>query len=269
MRIMKKMYKKTAAFLLAATLFLLPAGFISFADTGDLTYTNDSTNLRAVVRDSENLFSSEEEQEILNAAKDITAYANVLILTDSTNAYESNIRNAVISEFGTTEDSTSFYIDMGDRKIYIYSTNGAYQKITDGKANTITDNTYTYASRGDYATCATVALSQMETVLHDGSIPEPMKWIGCFMLSLAFSSLVVFFIIQRVVSQTDRIELQPIYRKAGASGGRGLVYRTIRTERHYSPQSDGGGSSGGGGGGFSGGGDGGGGFSGGGGGHSF
>ncbi len=231
-----------------------------YAADWTVSYTSDSTGYQVVLEDRQNLFDDSGETEIIEEAKQITNYANILVLTDSTDYYQTNAENSLIEAFGSSEDSVIFYIDMnpGDRHIYIYSLNGAYKLLTSGKAYTITDTTYKYASRGEYEECAIASLEQICTVLQNGHIPQPMKWIGCLMIALALSSVIMFFILQRVIGKNDEIELQPLHNLR--TNGTEINYIITHTDRHYSPRSSG--SSGGGGGG-------GGGSSGGGGGHSF
>ena len=254
----RRLFRIMPALILA--LGLLQSGALVYAADWTAAYTSDSTGYQVVLEDRQELFTESGKTDIIEEAKQITNYANVMVLTDSTQDYQASAKNSLIDAFGDSEDSVIFYIDMnpGDRHIYIYSLNGAYKLLTSGKAYTITDNTYEYASDGDYDECAVASLKQMCTVLQNGHIPQPMKWIGSLMIALALSSVIMFFVIQRVIGKNDEIELQPLHNLR--TNGTKLNYVTTHTDRHYSPQSSG--SSGGGGGG-------GGGSSGGGGGHSF
>ena len=216
-----------------------------------------------VIEDDANLLTPEEIEKLKEKMKPLTNYGHIAfksILENSMSAPDF-ARQYYHNKFGT-ESGTLFLIDMVNRKIYIFSDGTNYNVITNGKAEIITDNIYTYASRKEYYECAYQAYDQMEKLLEGGKILEPMRYISNIVVSI----VVAFFATFIFVLQNTKIK------KAGANKvlqncdinveASHIFGQKTGTHRVYSPPSSSGGSSGGGGGG-------GGGSSGGGGGHSF
>ena len=129
----------------------------------------------------------------------------------------------------------------------------------------ITDNIYRYASNEEYYDCASVAFSQMSTLLSGGKILEPMRHISNGFVAIVVSFFTTFLIVLGS-SGIKKAKYNEIINNSEVSfSATNVTGVKTGTHRVYSPvsESSGGGSSGGGGGG------GGGGSSGGGGGHSF
>ena len=226
-------------------------------------------NYRIVIEDDAMLLTANERSRLENDMAPILAYGNVGFKTVDFNRYTTSIfaEDWYQQTFGLT-DGTCFVIDMDNRQIYIYSMDGVYRYLTDIKAETITDNVYRYASRGEYYECAKSTFEQMFTVLEGGRIAEPMKYISNALLALVIALLLNFLFVRRV---TEVREPKPSSRAAHAqkyfTSSPAIVTKT-GTTKTYSPVSSGSSGGSGGGGGHSGGG-GGGGHSGGGGGHGF
>ena len=75
-----------------------------------------------------------------------------------------------------------FVIDMRNRNLYIINRGSVKDTITSAYSESITDNVYTYASGGDYYTCAEMVFTQELTLLQGGRISQPMRrargWLG-------------------------------------------------------------------------------------------
>ena len=142
-------------------------------------------------------------------------------------------------------------IDMKNRKIYIFSNGENYNKITDAKAETITDNIYELATDKKYYECAKEAYKQILTVLEGGKIAEPMKYISNAVLAVMVA-LFINFAIFKIATNNKKASGNEQIKECE----RFFEHTTpvvTRTGSHsvYSPQRDssaGGGSSGGGGG---------------------
>ena len=166
------------------------------------------------------------------------------------------------------QSAVVFVIDMWSRQLYIYAGQDMLKVITPSKAETITDNIYRSASRGDYFSCAAEAFTQMAQLLQGGTVPEPMKHVSNAFLAFALALLAVF------VPANLRTRMQGTDEKSVIHDAVRITHMTpfrkklLKETRHLHVEASGSGGGGGGGGGFSGGG-GGGGFSGGGGGHGF
>ena len=237
----------------------------SLIATNPLKYTNEETNFKIYLEDNADLFTEENEEKLIEEMKPLTRFGNIMLNTISENSYSSTATYASYKyhELFGQDSGSLFLIDMHYRYIYIFSDGYNYNYITNSKADIITDNIYRYATNEDYYSCASVGLSQMNTILEGGKILEPMRYTSNIFLSL----LISFFINFLIVSNATKIKK--------ASNGSILKNcdiaitvsnvdgRKTGTHRVYSPPSESsGGSSGGGGGG-------GGGSSGGGGGHGF
>ena len=133
--------------------------------------------------------------------------------------------------------------------------------ITSGRCNSITDNTYIYATSGhgyDYYTCAYKTFEQVLTLLQGGKIAQPMKHICNLLLALTLAMLINYFIVMSFAhakKPSNGELLSGLFTKIDIQNP--STHFTRQTKK-YSPQSSGnsggGGSGGGGGGGHSGGG---------------
>ena len=217
--------------------------------------------------DEQDLLTDAEEAALLEDMRPVTEFGGAAFVStanygESTSAYAKQLYR---SYFGS-DSGTLFLIDMGQRNIWVHSNGAIYRTITKAYATSITDNVYTYASAGDYYTCAAEVFRQEITLLRGGRIARPMKHITNALVSLALGLLINFIALRRrrkIRKADDRDVFKAIVSGVSvASAGAVMLSRT----RHYvgSSSSGGGGGFGGGGGGFSGGGGGGGG-----GGHSF
>lgn len=256
---------KIRALALAAVLFMIPL-FALTARAEEVTYKDDNGN-EAIVRDDADLFSETEEQKLIERLKTALPYGGAAIVTtnhnSSTTSYyaESSYRQY----FGTSS-GTLFLMDMDNRYLQFFSDGSNYNVLTESKTNEISDNVYTYASRGDYFKCADMAFEQVTTVLSGGRIVTPMRYVTNAISAIGVVLMVNIWI---VVFQRKKPDPSKIVDTMGQTH-RGAVkrVRTRMTKQRKTRHAE---SSGGGrigiGGGFGGGG--GGGHSGGGGGHSF
>lgn len=225
----------------------------------------ENNNFKIVIEDDANLLKADEMEKLKEDMKPLTKYGNIAFKSISENSKSASdyARDYYHNKFGT-ESGTLFLIDMDNRKIYIFSDGDNYKVITNSKAEIITDNIYTYASVKAYYKCASLAYSQMYTILEGGKIAEPMRHISNIVVSL----VIAFFMTFIYVFQKTKIKKASggaIIKNCDVSFGVSNIsgYKS-GTHSVYSPVSDSSSSSSSGGGGGGGGGS-----SGGGGGHSF
>jgi len=259
----------------SAILFILAFSAVTALSSREVLaskYVNNDTGYYIIIEDDADLLSEDEEEDLSEEMKYITAYGNVAFKSIDSNSstakkyaedyYYSNFRN---------DSGAVFLIDMDNRQLIISSSGEMYKTLTVAKTNTITDNTYRYASRGDYYGCAAEVFREINALLQGQTIAQPMKYISNAILALIIAMLIFFIVVNRSVSLKRRSMdsiMEGTAKAFIAAGAASAIYR--RETKKYSPVSRGGGggfSGGGGGGGFSGGG--GGGFSGGSGGHGF
>ena len=252
-------------------LFLIPILVIAFIFPGfEVRAAAEGTeSYRVVSDDKADLLQSGEEYQLREKMQQVVQYANVAFHTvpvygHDFSTVEDYAESYFARTFGRGKNGTVFILDMQLRKVCVFSDGAAYRVITKGRANSITDNVYTYASAGRYLDCATEVFSEILTILEGGRIAEPMKIVSNIFLALALALLVMFLIV-RTVTGLHRPTAEEWQASSHTTfAAREPVVQHTGTTRRYDPPS----SSSSGGGGHSGGG-GGGGHSGGGGSHSF
>lgn len=221
-------------------------------------YVNEHTGYCAKIEDAAELLNAEQESCLLETMQGITAYGNVIFHSTDSN-YTSAADYARQYYYNQFRDNsgTIFLIDMNNRMIYIFSDGAVYRVITKGRANTITDNIYQYASNGDYYICAVAAFSQELTLLEGGRISQPMKYASNALLALVLALLINYYI-ARKSAETQKPSVDEVL--TGLTAGQHILDFQVKqtySNRVYRPGGSGGTGSGGGG------------SSGGGGGHSF
>ena len=256
--------KKSRFFLIPLLLIvlLLPLFGVTVSAAEDTSY-------RIVIDDDADLLQSGEESLLLEKMAPVTQYANVAFHTvpeygDPYSTVEDYAEAYFARTFGSGQNGVVFIIDMDLRKVCVWSDGRAYRTITKGRANTITDNIYRYATDGRYFDCAAEAFSEIYTILDGGRIAEPMKIVSNVLLAAALAFLIMFLVVQSVsglkkpTAEEWKASSFTVFEAAEPT-----VEHTGTTRRYDPPSSSSGG------GGHSGGGGGGGGHSGGGGSHSF
>lgn len=218
-------------------------------------YLNEDTGYCAKIEDTAELLSPEQQTCLLETMQGITAYGNVVFHSTDSN-YTSAAAYAQQYYYNQFKDNsgTLFLIDMRNRMIYIFSDGAIYQIITKGRANTITDNTYQYASDGDYYTCAVTAFSQELTLLEGGRISQPMKYGSNALLAFSFALIICYFIVRQCATTKKPSDAEVLTGLTARQHILDFQVQQTHSERVYSPSSSGGGGSGGGGSGGGGGG---------------
>ena len=214
------------------------------------------TPYRIYIEDEENLLTEQEEKKLEEDMGPVQEYGHAAFITTRIREsdYVGETGRIYHSMFGR-DSGMLLLIDMNHRQLVIFSDGAVYKTITKSKANTITDNIYKMASRGDYYGCAKEAFTEAALLLQGYHIAEPMRHVTNALLSLILSFLLVYLIAryisaQRQASHEELIAM--IHPKQEFHDG-SLKY--MRKKRTYNPRSSGsGGSSGGGGSGGGGGG---------------
>ena len=116
-----------------------------------------------IIEDDANLLTETEKQQLKEKMAVLSEYGNVLFKTTNEPINYSSlkyIQNYYYSKYGN-KSGVAFYIDMHNRQLCACATGGLEKYITSGKCDTIMDNVYTYATRGNYYQCAKETFSQM------------------------------------------------------------------------------------------------------------
>lgn len=228
------------------------------AEDPSVLWENRDTGYFVILEDDADLLDEEEETQLSSKMQEITAYGNAAFKSVSYNDRSASyFADTYYHKLFGTQSGTLFLIDMDNREIYIFSDGANYKTITASYANTITDNVYRYASKGDYYSCAYKAFEQIGSLLSGRKIAQPMKYISNLLLALILAALINYFIVM-TMSGTAKPSKKEILGAASTGFKFTDPYaRKTHQTKTYSPQSSGssgGGHSGGGGGGHSGGG---------------
>lgn len=217
-----------------------------------------SSNYSVIIEDNADLLTEEEEKSLEEAMKKCAAFGNVMFLSVDSNPYystDSLSAAAYESTFGYS-NGVIFTIDMDKRYLWICGFGNTQNIITSSYCDTITDNVYRYASDERYYDCTEKAFSQIYMLLNGKNIPQPMKYICNFLLSLILALIINYiFVIRSSKKRTASVlalKQNMIYHCSLSNQQAVFSHET----KVYNPStsSSGGGGGGGGGGGHSGGG---------------
>ena len=228
---------------------------------GGYAKTNDTTGYEARVLDGAKLFDSSEINDILEDAYNITEYADMYVVTvaDGDNNYGSTQSatdeycDQIYRQISGANNCIIFCIDMDTRYLLVYTKGSVENDIGSSKADTITDNVYSYASDGDYYQCSIEAIDQIGRVLAGMHIAQPMKVASNMFIAFVVGFVIMYLIAlgkSKVRKTSDSEMLKYAAIRFAANNPKDIITGTTKT---YCPRSSGsgGGRSGGGGGGHS------------------
>lgn len=192
---------------------------IYITDDGRYYYFyNPITEYIALVEDDADRLTDEEEYWLLFSMSSITDFGNVY--------YKSIYENSFYDASDYAEDylnnqkgcygggsGTVLLDDTVNRRLEIFSNGEINRYITKGKAVSITDNIYQYATNGRYYDCAEEAFYEISTLLHGGKIAEPMKYLNNFFLAIIIS-LILCFIVALITSSTTKASVSEVIKAA-------------------------------------------------------
>ena len=171
------MMKKLLAILLALCVLLaafsaLAEGAPTIGGADPATQETYSGNPYAIaINDEGGLLTEKEKADVLEMMNAVSKYANVGFLTKPTGGRTENsavkARNWGDEIFGSDERFVVFIIDMTLRHLDLYVSKPLAGVLTSRILNSIVDNTYRYASRGEYAACVVETFRLIENVLID------------------------------------------------------------------------------------------------------
>ncbi|MDD5999960.1 MAG: TPM domain-containing protein [Lachnospiraceae bacterium] len=180
-------------------------GTTVYAQSSAATYS-------AKVLDEADLLTADQERQLLDEMQPITSYGNALFVSsDQVNGTTGEYaKSRYMNTFGE-QSGIIFLIDMTNRELYIYSHNEMFRIITRNNAYTITDNVYTYATNGDYYTCASMVFSQVEALLKGEEINRPMKHASNLLLAVIFSILLNYWLMCKT-SKVKELDMENLLR---------------------------------------------------------
>lgn len=174
--------------ILMSFLFILPV-------KAETEYVNPENGNEVYLDDSAELLSEEEERLLISEMSRITDYGNCMLVTayqyDDTDDFA---RDTYRARYGR-DAGTILVIDMFNRIIYIHNEDKVSKVITSAYSNSITDNSYRYATNEEYYQCASSIFSQELTLLQGGKISQPMKLITNILISLLAAVMINFWVL--------------------------------------------------------------------------
>lgn len=252
---------------LVVLLTILPLS--AFAEEGESPY-------RVVIDDEADLLTEAEEALLKVTMEKVLPYGNAAFVSVNTNSIstEQLAGNKFMEFFGDVSGAL-LIIDMDNRYIQLIADKDVYKVVNTTRCSEIVDNIYAYASKGQYALCATKAFEQVVKLLEGERVAAPFRYVTNAFLAICLALLGNFALMslqrRKKVSPENALNVQVAVNAVGSAAKTGAVAAvalTLLNQRKTKHVESSGGGRSGGGGGFSGGG-GGGGFSGGGGGHRF
>ena len=188
---------KCSAFIITSVLLclLIYAPYVQAAP--EPFYVNEETGHAAYLDDGAGIIVSSSETEEIEALKDdmkkITAYGGVALVTAAPSEQTEVYAEKRYREFFAADSGTLLLIDMRHRFIYVFSDGAIYKTVTKSYANTITDNAYRDATRGNYISCARLVFGQELALLQNRRIAQPMKHMNNALIAILTGLTVHFF----------------------------------------------------------------------------
>ncbi|MBO4293142.1 MAG: TPM domain-containing protein [Clostridia bacterium] len=217
----------------------------SYNTTTSTAITQTNGEYQLIIEDDANLLTGSQKELLEQEMAKLTEYGNIIFKSINTNTTTAaNFAKSYYNNRFGRQSGTVFLIDMKNRKIYIFSNGENYNKITDSKAETITDNIYEYATDKKYYECASEAYKQILIVLEGGKIAEPMKYISNGVLAVMVALFINFAIFKIATSNKKASGNEQIKECESYFEHTTPVVQRTGSHRVYSPQSS---SSGGGG----------------------
>ena len=245
--------------LIAVTLALMLALLPGMALGETRQEKNGETGYLAVIDDRAGLLSGSELNEVLEAMREITESTSIGLYTYPADGGDSTAPATKAWKwgepvFGANTRFAVLVIDMKMRHLDIYASVPLMNALTTADENSISDNIYKLAQKGDYAGCAKEAFIEIARVLRGEQIATPMKYISNALLALVLAMLLAYLVISLRMKSEQAVTMPTVVK--GAVAGAATMVTAQKVKRVVRHQSSGGhgGHGGGGGGGFGGGG---------------
>lgn len=134
-----------------------------------LKYDDEAYSI--VVFDEAKLLNEDEISNVVDMMRQVSVYANVGFVSYPAGGSNENSATKAMNwgnnQFGSDAPFVVFIIDMTNRHLDIYASKPLAEVLNSAVLNSITDNTYRYASRGEYSDCIIETFRLVENVLKD------------------------------------------------------------------------------------------------------
>ena len=148
------------------------------------------------IQDDADLLTAEEETALYGDMLPVCEYGTPMFWTTTDSGdYELLARSFFHRRLGNGESGTLFVINMKARQLTVFSDGAIYRVVTDGEAETITDNVFRMAGRGEYYACAANVFRQIRSLMAGERIARPMKLTSNALLALVLSLLMLYLYI--------------------------------------------------------------------------
>ena len=152
------------------------------------------------VDDEAELLSENEKALLLEDMRPLNAYGEAAFYSTRERGTADVLAERYFDRYFSTERSHSgvvFLIDMYTREVLIFTRGLLEKRVGRAGAYDITDKIYTYASYGDYYTCAKKAFEQVLSLAEGQRSFSPMRVICTLLLSLSLGLIAAYLIVRR------------------------------------------------------------------------
>lgn len=187
------MHKYFKAFFVPVFICMLMLFIPADCQAENLTETDCSYIV--LICDNVDLLSETEEQELAEIMKPISTYGHAIFVSIDSSMLDLDLV-ASLSYLGTFGDESGvlFLIDTSNQ-IYVYCNGEISEVVNETYAETIADNVFRDAQKGNYFQCAKKAYTQINTLLNGGRIPQPIKHISNALLAITLAFLLCYMLI--------------------------------------------------------------------------
>ena len=170
---------------------------------------------RPWIQDDADLLSDAEEAALYQDMLPLCEYGLPMFCTtnQATSDVEDQAERFLRQRVPLNGSGVVFVINMGVRQLTVYSDGAINRVVNAGEAETITDNVFRLAGRGEYYACAQRAFSQLTSLMRGERIARPMKLTSNVLLALVLALLLMYVYI------SHKYETRP---KAGKIKGAAL-----------------------------------------------
>lgn len=166
-----------------------------------LSFNDTTSKNTGLIMDDANLLNERQENALKEIMTKFLPYGNCLFVSYPRNtSYLSNMstedRARHYADKYLKDNGTVFLIDMKNREIYMDSVGKMRKTLTNRNAVTITDNTYSYATYGDYYKCSLESFSQAIDLLEGRRIAQPLRYVTVILFGLFCGFILNFFLVK-------------------------------------------------------------------------
>ena len=153
----------------------------------------EGSSVVPIIQDDADLLTPEEEKALYEDMLPICAFGQPIFWTTlESGNYERVAEDFYFRKLGRGASGVLFTINMAARQLTVTSDGAANRVITRSESESITDNVFRMAGRGEYYECARSAFRQILQLLQGDQIARPMKIASNALLALVLALLLVY-----------------------------------------------------------------------------